>query len=105
MQKFTFILGLLFVLLMQTNIAAQTTGSISGVITEAGINEPLPTVSVRILGSNLGAATDLDGRFVIRNVRPGEYTIEISFLGFKKVQVTGVRVVAGETTEINQALA
>lgn len=104
MQKFTFILGLLFVLLMQTDIAAQTTGSISGVITEAGINEPLPTVSVRILGSNLGAATDLDGRFFIRNVRPGEYTIEISFLGFKKVQVTGVRVVAGETTEINQAL-
>lgn len=80
------------------------TGNISGVILEAGINEPLPTVSVRILGSNLGAATDLDGRYTIRNVRPGDYTIEISFLGFKRVQVTGVRVVAGETTEVNQTL-
>jgi len=80
------------------------TGNISGVITEAGINESLPTVSVRIIGSNLGAATDLDGRFTIRNVRPGEYTIEISFLGFKRVQITGVKVVDGETTEINHAL-
>lgn len=80
------------------------TGTISGVITESGINEPLPTVSVRIIGSNLGAATDLDGKYTIRNIRPGEYTIEISFLGFKRVQVTGIRVVEGETTEVNQAL-
>ena len=80
------------------------TGTISGVITESGINEPLPTVSVRIIGSNLGAATDLDGKYTIRNIRPGEYTIEISFLGFKRVQVTGIRVIEGETTEVNQAL-
>lgn len=36
-------------------VLAQNTGRISGVITEAGINEPLPAVNVRIVGSNLGA--------------------------------------------------
>lgn len=85
-------------------VLAQNTGRISGVITEAGINEPLPAVNVRIVGSNLGAATDIDGNYTIRGIRPGEYTIEISFLGFKKVQVTGVKVEAGETTVVNQTL-
>lgn len=106
MRKFLLI-GFFFLFgLISIDAIAQRagTGNISGVITEAGINEPLPTVSVRIIGSNSGAATDLDGRYTIRNIRPGEYTIEISFLGFKRVQITGVRVVAGETTEVNHAL-
>lgn len=95
---------LLTVFLVSIPALAQSTGQISGVITEAGINEPLPAVNVRIVGSNLGAATDIDGNYTIRGIRPGEYTIEISFLGFKKVQVTGIKVVAGETTEVNQTL-
>ncbi len=95
---------LLTIFLVSIPALAQSTGRISGVITEAGINEPLPAVNVRIVGSNLGAATDIDGNYTIRGIRPGEYTIEISFLGFKKVQVTGIKVEAGETTVVNQTL-
>lgn len=99
------ILFALFIILGATNaVMAQTTGSISGVITEEGTNETLPGVNVRIVGTNFGDATDPDGRFEIKNIRPGEYTIEITFIGFQVVQVTGIQVKAGETTEVNQSL-
>ena len=83
---------------------AQSTGKITGVITEAGTNETLPTVSVYLMGTSKGAATDLDGRYTITNVSPGEYNLKISFIGFKEVVIAGIKVVAGETLEINQQL-
>ncbi len=103
MKKFLPILFTIFTLFSVDHLHAQN-GRITGTITEAATGETLPGVSVRILGSNLGAATNVDGVYTIRNVRPGEYTIEISFLGFKRVQVTGVKVEPGIATEVNQAL-
>ncbi len=97
---FTLLLGLTTVI----PSLAQNTGNISGVVTEEGTNETLPGVNVRIVGTNFGAATDVDGEYVIRSIRPGEYTLEFTYIGFQIVQVTGVKVVAGETTEINQAM-
>lgn len=98
----------LFALLLFIGVSvpafSQSTGTISGVITEEGTDVTLPGVNVRIVGSNLGAATDPDGRYAIRNIRPGEYTIELTFIGFQIIQVTGIVVVAGETTEINQTM-
>ena len=91
-------------LLFSTSIYAQATGNIVGVITEEATGETLPGVNVRIVGTNFGAATDIDGRFLIRSIRPGEYTIEITFIGFQVTQVTGIVVEAGKTTEIAQSL-
>lgn len=104
MRLFKNLFTLLFVLGCSIQAFAQSTGNISGVITEEGTGETLPGVNVRIVGTNFGAATDPDGRYIIRNIRPGEYTIELTFIGFQVVQVTGIEVVAGETTEINQTL-
>ncbi len=97
-------LALFFFIGLSMQGFAQNTGNISGVITEEGTDETLPGVNVRIVGTNFGSATDLDGRYNIRNIRPGEYTIELTFIGFQVVQVTGIVVVAGETTEINQTM-
>ncbi|RNC84791.1 MAG: TonB-dependent receptor [Balneola sp.] len=104
MKNTKLLFALLLGLITVTPSFAQNTGNISGVVTEDGTNETLPGVNVRIVGSNFGDATNVDGQFNIRNIRPGEYTVEFTFIGFQVVQVTGVRVVAGETTELNQAM-
>ena len=85
-------------------LLAQTTGSISGVIREDVTNETLPGVTVGIVGTSFGTATDLDGEYTIKNIRPGDYTIELRFLGFEVIQLTGIKVVAGETTVLNQTM-
>jgi len=83
---------------------AQTTGSIRGVITDAETGEPLPGVNVVVEGTYYGAATDLQGRFVIPRVNPGQYTLKITMIGYKVVQRTGVVVRAGETVELKLQL-
>jgi TonB-dependent receptor len=69
------------------------TGILSGIILDAGRKESLPGTNVIIRGTRLGTSTDIDGRFIIRNVPEGPYTINVSFMGFKskehKVFVSG----------------
>ena len=84
----------------QQNTAA-TTATITGIVKDKKDNSELIGVSVLIKGTSFGAATDLNGRFTIKNVRPGEYTIEVSYLGYSKVVITGIKVKAGDVKELN----
>jgi outer membrane receptor protein involved in Fe transport len=81
--------------------SAQNVGIIRGVVTDAETGEPLPGVNVVVEGTYYGAATDLEGRFVIRRVKPGQYTLKISMIGYKVVKKTGVVVQQGKTTEVS----
>lgn len=92
-------------LLWSADAQAQTTGAIEGVITVKGTGETLPGVNVIMRGTTFGASTDFDGYYKIEKIRPGEYTIEISYIGFERVILTGIAVRAGETTRLDRALA
>jgi len=82
---------------------AQTTGTIRGrVINRNGGG--VEAVSVGVQGQAHGAITDEQGRFQIRQVAPGEYTLVVAALGLKSEQQT-VTVVAGQTATVNFSLA
>lgn len=95
--------SLLFVLIASIGVAHPqgTKGRISGRIVDAETGEGLPGVNVVVQGTYYGAATDLEGDYTISGVSPGVYTVEVSMIGYKQVQHTGVQVVAGETTTLN----
>lgn len=95
---------ILSVLFLTSFIVAQNTGSISGKITDARTNEELPSVNIIIKGTYYGAATDLQGRFKIESINPGTYNIEISYIGYKTMQYTGVRVEAGKNIQLDVKL-
>ena len=82
---------LLAILFLPVLVFAQNT--ISGVVTEAGSNEPIIGANVFLLESSQGAATLLDGSFEIKNVENGTYTIRVSSVGFttitQEVRVNG----------------
>ena len=96
---------LLFALLLLPAGGALAQGTIAGTVRDAGTRETLPGVNVLILGTTQGAATDLDGRFSIGGLRAGEYTVQVSFVGFETRQYTGVRVRNGQTTTLDVELA
>ena len=52
---------LLLSLILAGSISAGTTGKIAGRVVDAKTNEPLVGVNVVILGTSLGASTNLDG--------------------------------------------
>ncbi|MBN1154636.1 TonB-dependent receptor [candidate division KSB1 bacterium] len=71
---------------------ADNYGKITGTITDMETREALVGVNVMIEGTSLGAATDLNGNFIILQVPPGTYDLRIDALGYKRVLVKDVVV-------------
>lgn len=94
----------LVALLAAAGAHAQTTGKISGTVTDAATGEALPGVNVLIEGTTLGTATDPDGRYSIIGVRPGTHTVMASYIGYATERREGVRVNVDLTTEVDFAL-
>ena len=85
-------------------VLAQSTGKLSGRVTDE-LGDPLPGANVRIEGTQLGAATDVDGNYFVIGIPVGEYDVTASFVGFGTQTVQGVQVSSGYTTEQNFELS
>jgi iron complex outermembrane recepter protein len=66
-------------------------------------NRPLPGATVFAKDTNLGRVCDVNGEFVYQNLCPGEYNMEIKFLGYETKQLT-IRIQNSETVEIKLIL-
>lgn len=82
-----------------------TTGKITGVVTDAQTKEPLVGVSVSVEGTNLGAITDQDGKYIILNVPVGTYTLKMTAVGYASLEVSNVRVSVDLATYQDQELS
>jgi outer membrane receptor protein involved in Fe transport len=83
--------------------AAAQTGKLSGRVTDAA-GQAIPGANVVLDGTTTGAATDVNGRYFILNIRPDTYTIRFSAVGFTTRLVEGVRVSTDLTTELDAVL-
>ncbi len=66
------------------NYFAQGKSAISGFVYDANAKYPLVNANVWIEGTNKGDVTDFNGFFEIKNLSAGDYTIVISYLGYKQ---------------------
>ena len=82
-------------LLTSVGLQAQTT--ISGVIMDAELNEPLIGANVIIVGTTIGASTDLDGAYSITSDQPLPWNLEVSYTGFAPKTMT----VSGSNSALN----
>ena len=73
--------GLLFFNLFEA-AANSNIYTISGRVTEAKTNSPLPGASILIKGTYLWAVSNQKGEFTIHGVQEGKYNLEVSFLGY-----------------------
>ena len=74
------------------SIWAGTTGKIAGRVVDKNSGDPLPGANILIESTSLGTATDFDGYFSILNVKPGQYNLKVSMVGFSTVIIEGVQV-------------
>lgn len=84
---------------------AGTTGKIAGKVIDKATGEPIPFANILIVGENIGATTDIDGNFIILNVKPGVYRLKASMIGYTGGLIDGVAVRADLTTRVNIELA
>ena len=66
---------------MSTFLFAQQ-GSISGRVTDADTGDPLVGANVLVVGTNLGAATDINGEYSISAVPSGAQRLNANYIGY-----------------------
>ena len=84
---------------------AGTTGKIAGEVKDAQTGELLVGANIQLEGTTMGAATNIEGYFVILNVPPGQYTLVASAVGYTKKRVARVSVSIDLTTTVNVQIA
>ena len=95
----TLVLLLLFAL---PGIAlAQGTGTLAGRVVDQTTGETLPGANIRIEGTTLGAATDIDGNYRLIGVPVGQYSVTASYAGFRPQTVDDVVINNGYTRDLS----
>mgnify|MGYP000860405833 CR=1 FL=1 len=89
-----------FMLLISLGYAASD-GKIVGKVIDKKTGNPLPGVNIIIVGTEMGAATDMEGDYYIINVAPGIYSLQASMIGYKQVIKTEVNVSVNHTTRVD----
>jgi outer membrane receptor protein involved in Fe transport len=96
---------LLLLLFTSISITASTTGKIRGTVVDSETGEPLIGVNVIVKGTTQGAATDVNGVFIILRVSPGAYDVEASMIGYQSVLYTRVNVEVDRTINLDFSLS
>ena len=92
----------LFVLVLIVTAVVVQAQHVTGIVTESDSKEPVAQTTVRLLKPDgtlaVGGLTDLEGRFNVKVPRAGQYTVQITCVGFKtytkQIRVSGERDVA-----------
>ena len=106
MQKvFTIIIVVIAYLINPSITYSQSTGKIMGKVSDVSTDEGIPFANVLINGTTIGAASDVEGNFVVLNIPPGTYNVTASYIGFQKVTIKDVTVNVGFTTSLDFKLS
>ena len=95
------LLTLFGLLLFVNGLYAGTTGKLVGRVTDASTGEGLAGVNVYLENTPYGAATDLNGNYLIIGIPPGKYTLIASYVSYREVRVTGVVINIDKTRRID----
>lgn len=102
--KYLFYILFLYLFLFNQSSFAQTRSRIMGVVKDAQTKEELIGANVIVKGTNLGAATDIDGKFIIINVPVGTYDLTVSMVGYTTKTLNRVIVSADRVTTLEISL-
>ncbi len=76
-------------------------GKLKGKILDGSNKEALIGASVFLVGTYSGGAADFEGNYLIEEIKAGDYTVRVTYLGFNEKIYNGIRIKDGETTTLN----
>ncbi|MDB5150814.1 MAG: SusC/RagA family TonB-linked outer membrane protein, partial [Mucilaginibacter sp.] len=80
----------------------QASGKLTGKVTDDH-GEALPGATVRVAGTGLGDISNAQGMYNI-TIPDGTYTIEVTFIGYNKLESKNVTITGNQTTVLNLSL-
>jgi outer membrane receptor protein involved in Fe transport len=81
-----------------SNAVGTKSGQLKGELIDQSTRQPLISANVMIEGTQLGAATDSNGQYVIGHIPPGIYNIRYMMMGYETRVANQVVVNPGRTT-------
>ena len=81
-------------------ISQKTDANIFGHVLDKQTGEHLPYVTIKLKGTTIGMTTDATGHYFLRNLPVGNFTLEVSMVGFKPISMD-IEIIKGITQEIN----
>lgn len=100
------IIAVIYLLLftLPGHLQAQT-GILQGLVADQDTKEVIIGATIYIPQLSIGAASDFDGRYIIRNIPAGNYDVVISYVGYQSRTVTDVEILADERTTLDAILS
>jgi outer membrane receptor for ferrienterochelin and colicin len=107
MKKFILKCNVLFLtlLILPGLILAQSSGKITGNVTDASTGEVIVGANIVVEGTSYGAATNIEGEYVIVKVPSGTYDITATYIGYTKTVTRNVQILTDLTTKLNIQLS
>ena len=102
-RRNSFLLLLVFIILVPVSVFAQKNATLKGVVKDAKTGEKMYSATVYLKGTSIGSITDEHGKYIITGIPSGEYTIEVSYLGYEHF-TKSIKFEAGKEYEENIGL-
>lgn len=80
-------------------------GRVRGRVYDSKSREPLVGANIVVDGTDLGAATDVDGEYLIVNIPPGRHSLTASYISYQSLRKTEVLVIVDQTVTEDFALS
>jgi len=90
----------IFILLTSIPVFSQN-GSMNGIVTSKATGETIPGVNIYLLGTTIGASSDLDGNYTVNYIPAGAYSVVASFISYKSDTINNVKIEKGKNTILN----
>ena len=94
----------IIIVLLIIHVQAQT-GQLTGKVIDQKTNESLVGATVRLEGTDQGSVTDINGRFLIKDIDPNTYNVTASFIGYTTLTQFNVEVRSQGNRDINFSMS
>ncbi|MFA8451349.1 MAG: carboxypeptidase-like regulatory domain-containing protein [Bacteroidales bacterium] len=102
------LLTLALLLTANAMVFAQGQGALQGKFIDKDSKEPLAFVNIVVKKGGVqagGATTDFDGKYSIKPLEPGEYTLEATFVGYNAVKMNNIIIGTDQTRFLDVIMA
>lgn len=94
-------LSFLILFLFQINVYSQNDGKILGAVYDNTTGEILIGANIMVEGTLIGAASDIDGNYIINNLPAGVYSLSVSMIGYAKLKIKEIKITDNEEKKID----
>ena len=92
------IIVLCTIVVLSASLMLAQTGKMRGKITDKETGEPLIGATIVLEGTSLGAASDINGEYIVISVPAGTFSIKTSYVGYASYTISNVRINSNITT-------